>query len=45
MSWIGILEIVGILITALLLVLIFKELKKSIKESNNGKQSDKCDLD
>jgi hypothetical protein len=45
MSWIGILEIGGVIITVLLLILIFRELKKSIKESNEGKQSDKCDLD
>lgn len=45
MSWIGILEVGGIVITILLLVLIFRELKKSIKDSNNGKHSDKCDLD
>lgn len=45
MGWIEILEIGGMIITVLLLILIFKELKKSIKQSNDGKQSDKCDLD
>ena len=45
MDWIKILEIGGIVITVLLLVLIFKELKRSIKESKDGRQSDKCDLD
>ena len=45
MEWIGLLEIGAAVITFILLVLVFKEIKSSIKASNEGKQSDRCDLD
>ncbi|MBD3790437.1 MAG: hypothetical protein IE885_08795 [Campylobacterales bacterium] len=45
MEWLHIVEIIGAAGTFWFLFLIIKELRKSIKESNNGKQSGKCDLD
>lgn len=40
-----IIKIVGMLLTLVFLFFLLKELIKSIKESNNGRVSDKCDLD
>lgn len=45
MNWLTILEITGMVITVGLLFLLMKELKKNIKDSNDGKVSGKCDLD
>lgn len=45
MTLLNFFEFVGFIITLVLLWLIFRELKKSIKDSNNGKKNDKCDLD
>lgn len=45
MDWITLLEIGGMLFTAYLVFLLIKEFRKSIKESNEGKVSGKCDLD
>ena len=45
MNWINGLEVVGLIITAGLLFALIKELKKNIKDSNNGKKSERCDLD
>ncbi|WP_456393882.1 hypothetical protein [Nitratifractor sp.] len=45
MLWMTIGKIIGAVITLYLLYAIIKELRKSIKESNEGKCSDKCDLD
>jgi len=45
MNWLTILEISGVVITIGLLFLLMKELKKNIKDPNDGKVSGKCDLD
>jgi hypothetical protein len=45
MEWINGLEVIGLIVTAGLLFALVKELKKNIKDSNDGKQSEKCDLD
>lgn len=45
MIWLYILELIGMILTAWIIFLLVKELRKSIKESNEGKVSDKCDLD
>jgi len=41
----AIIKIIGMLLTLVFLFFLLKELIKSIKESNNGRVSDKCDLD
>ena len=41
----AIIKITGMLLTLVFLFFLLKELIKSIKESNNGRVSDKCDLD
>ena len=41
----SILKIVGMAATVVFLWFLLKELIKSIKESNDGRVSDKCDLD
>jgi len=38
-------KIIAMIFTLILIYLIIKELRKVIKESNDGKCSDKCDLD
>lgn len=45
MEWITGLEIVGMLITIGLIFALLKELRKNIKDSNNGKKSKRCDLE
>jgi len=45
MLWMTIGKIVGALITLYLLYAIIKELRTSIKESNEGRCSGKCELD
>jgi len=45
MDWLTILEIGGMLMTVLLVILLIRELRKSMKESNEGKVSGKCELD
>lgn len=45
MEWINVLEVIGLTITVGLIFAIGKELKKSIKDSNDGKQNGRCDLD
>ncbi|WP_296824364.1 hypothetical protein [Sulfurovum sp.] len=45
MDWISIIKIVGMITTVIFLGFLIKELRKSIKESNEGKVSDRCDLD
>jgi len=45
MDWLTILEIGGMLVTVLLVILLIRELRKSMKESNEGKVSGKCELD
>jgi len=38
-------KIVGMLLTLVFLFFLLKELIKSIKESKDGRVSDKCDID
>ncbi len=38
-------KIVGMLLTLIFLFFLLRELINSIKESKNGKVSDRCDLD
>jgi len=45
MDWLTILEIGGMIFTGYLVSLLIKELKKSIRESKEGKVSGKCNLD
>jgi hypothetical protein len=45
MEWIGGLEVIGLIVTTGLLFALVKELKKNVKDSKNGKKSEKCDLD
>ena len=45
MEWINGLEVIGLIITAGLIFALIKELKKNIKDSNSGEQSERCDLD
>ena len=45
MDWLTILGIGGMLVTVLLVILLIRELRKSMKESNEGKVSGKCELD
>jgi len=45
MDWISAVKIVGMLLTVVFLGFLLKELVKSAKESNNGRISDKCELD
>jgi len=39
------LEIIGMIFTAMVLFTLLKELKKTIKDSNNGKKNERCNLD
>ena len=45
MDWMRGLESIAFIITLVLLWLLAKEIKKSIKASNNGEKNDRCDLD
>lgn len=45
MDWLTLLGIGGMFLTAYIIFLLIRELKKSIKESNEGKISGRCDLD
>ena len=45
MNWLTAFEIIGMIITAIVIGLLIKELKKSIRESKEGKVSGKCELD
>ncbi len=45
MDWIAGIKIVGMLLTVVFLGFLVKELIKSAKESNDGRVSDKCELD
>lgn len=45
MIWLYILELIGMILTAWIIFLLVKELRQSVKESNEGKVSDKYDLD
>lgn len=45
MNWINELEIIGLILTVVMLFALVKEIKKTIKDSNDGKQSKRCDLD
>jgi hypothetical protein len=38
-------KVIGMAITLLLIYLMAKEIYKAIKESNEGRCSDRCDLD
>ncbi|WP_456431809.1 hypothetical protein [Nitratifractor sp.] len=43
--WMTIGKIAGGILTAIVLYFLIRELIKIVKESNEGKCSDKCDLD
>jgi len=45
MWWMTLGKIIGAVLTLIILYLLLKELKKVVKESNEGRCSDKCDLD
>ncbi|MBD3791719.1 MAG: hypothetical protein IE918_06160 [Campylobacterales bacterium] len=45
MNWLTMLEIIGMIFTAMVLFTLLKELKKTIKDSNNGKKNERCNLD
>jgi len=45
MWWLTVGKVIGAILTLLILYLLVKELRKVIKESNEGRCSDKCDLD
>ena len=45
MDWISIIKIIGMVATVIFLGFLIKELRKSIKQSKEGKTSDRCDLD
>ncbi len=45
MVWLRVGEIIGAVLTVVILYFLIKEIKKSIKDSNSGKISDKCELD
>ena len=45
MWWLTAGKVIGAILTLLILALLIKELKKTVKESNEGRCSDKCDLD
>jgi len=40
-----IVKVIGMIATAIFLIFLLKELIKSIKESKDGRVSDKCDID
>jgi len=45
MWWMTFGKIIGAVLTLIILYLLLKELRKVVKESNEGRCSDKCDLD
>ncbi len=45
MGWLTVGKIIGAILTLIVLYLLIKELRKVVKESNEGRCSDKCDLD
>jgi len=45
MWWLTVGKVIGAILTLLILALLIKELRKVVKESNEGRCSDKCDLD
>ena len=45
MDWVSAIKIVGMIATVIFLGFLIKELHKSIKQSKEGKVSDRCDLD
>ena len=45
MTWIYVGKAIAAVLTLIVLWLTYKELRKVIKESNEGRVSDKCDLD
>jgi len=45
MDWLTIVKIVGMIATLIFVGFLIRELKKSIKESKDGKVSGRCDLD
>lgn len=45
MDWLTMIEIIGMILTLMVLFTLLKELKKTIKDSNNGKKNERCDLD
>jgi len=45
MDWLTIVIVIGMILTLIFVGFLLKELKKSIKESNEGKVSKRCELD
>ena len=45
MTWLIAIKAIAAVLTVVVLWLLAKELGKAIKESNEGRTSDKCDLD
>jgi len=45
MDWLTLIEIAGMLFTFYLVFLLLKVLRESIKQSNEGKVSERCPLD
>ena len=45
MWWMTVGKVIGAIFTLAILYLLVKELRKVVKESNEGRCSDKCDLD
>jgi len=45
MDWIFYSEILAVIITAIIVWIVFKELNGAIKDDRDGKKSSKCELD
>ena len=45
MDWVAVIKIAGMFLTVIFLGFLVKELVKSAKESNDGRVSDKSELD
>jgi hypothetical protein len=45
MDWLNIVKIIGMIATAVFIGFLIRELIKNIKESKDGKVSERCDLD
>ncbi len=45
LDWVFYTKIVAAILTIVVLWLVWKELKKAIKDDKDGKRSGKCDLD
>ncbi len=45
MWWLTVGKIIGAIFTLIVLYLLIKELHKVVKDSNDGRCSDRCDLD